>query len=123
VDLNEQEANGFKTYRFSSHPIERKLTEEWIQYSKAYSIYAHLFSSEPNKADGNPSPEQVFAINRIIQWLGTFAGLSFLKKVFVMKNPCENCLVLPCCSKICYKRSLWNDVKLIRDEIFEVKDA
>jgi hypothetical protein len=91
--------NGFKPHRFKSSPLEKRFAEQW-KNKNLYTeeVLEHILSIYGRVYDA-PTNEERRTANGVIQWLGSPVGLSFLRHVLNIPDPCRNCVVQACCSK------------------------
>ena len=91
--------NGFKPYRFKSNPMEKRFAEKWRSKNVfSTEVLNHILSINDRVYDLATKEERRTA-NGVIQWLGSPVGLSFIRDVLNVPEPCHNCVVQACCSK------------------------
>lgn len=108
---------GFSPYRFSENPLEKRFAEKFIELSKhSRDFYSYMLSMECQPKYDH-SDDEMRAVNRIIQWLGTPVGRNFIKSVLSVEHPCKICIVQACCRKRsyeCEQLSLYVQIQAIR---------
>jgi hypothetical protein len=91
--------NGFKPHRFKSNPMEKRFAEKWrLKNIFGVDVMNYILSIHDRKYD-EPTQEEIRTANGVIQWLGSPVGLSFIRDVLNVPEPCHNCVVQACCSK------------------------
>jgi len=109
--------NGFKPYRFKTNSMEKRFAEKWriknIFGSK--EILDHILSIHDRSYD-EPTQEERRTANGVIQWLGSPVGLSFIRDVLNVPEPCHNCVVQACCSKQseCEKYQIYSWSRIVK---------
>lgn len=64
-----------------------------------------------------PYEEKFKIAARVIQWLGSPVGSTFIRDILEMEYPCEKCIVQACCQGMdpdCDLRHLWLSINKIK---------
>jgi hypothetical protein len=73
-----------KAYRFKDNPLERIFYESWVELNhnkNGRGVLDYLMAEDPNNPTGEVTDRDRLVAERVIQWLGSPVGQSFLMQI------------------------------------------
>lgn len=67
--------------RWKDNPLEQKYVEEWVKINKAGNVLGYIVSSKNENDTYTLSKRDLEVAVKVIQWLGTPVGRSFVENV------------------------------------------